>query len=296
MESTGDLTFTTNEANGNTQAVRDRRCRLTWAVGLLLSVLPLGGMMSTAIAQETSPQESSTPAAEVAPPTQRVSRPTLRLGSEGAAVSELQAMLKLMGYYDGVVDGIYEASTQSAVAEFQQAAELSADGIVGPATWNRLFPDPPATANPPATEPSTTADNSNPMAFPSTNASSPDDPAADPGTQTAGDPESPAANASQPGAMPAETSQPTSDNTTQSPAGSSNDANAPVDFPILRRGMHGPAIVRLQERLSTLDFYQGAVDGIFGPATEAAVQSAQRHFQLSPDGVVGPATWSALLR
>jgi peptidoglycan hydrolase-like protein with peptidoglycan-binding domain len=80
----------------------------------------------------------------------RGDRPLLQMGSEGEAVSELQAALKLLGYYDGEVDGVYRESTATAVAEFQAAAGLSADGIVGSRTWNRLFPD--AAANEDAEE------------------------------------------------------------------------------------------------------------------------------------------------
>ncbi|MBE9177564.1 peptidoglycan-binding protein [Oculatella sp. LEGE 06141] len=60
--------------------------------------------------------------------------------------------------------------------------------------------------------------------------------------------------------------------------------------------MQGPAVSRLQERLQATGFFDGAIDGIFGPQTQAAVRAAQRNFQLDPDGVVGPATWTALLR
>jgi peptidoglycan hydrolase-like protein with peptidoglycan-binding domain len=60
--------------------------------------------------------------------------------------------------------------------------------------------------------------------------------------------------------------------------------------------MWGSAIERLQERLQTLGFYDGEIDGIFGAQTQAAVEAAQRNFGLDPDGVVGPATWGALLR
>jgi peptidoglycan hydrolase-like protein with peptidoglycan-binding domain len=35
-------------------------------------------------------------------------------------------------------------------------------------------------------------------------------------------------------------------------------------------------------------------DGLFGPATRAAVVARQRRAQLLPDGVVGPMTWAAL--
>jgi peptidoglycan hydrolase-like protein with peptidoglycan-binding domain len=52
----------------------------------------------------------------------------------------------------------------------------------------------------------------------------------------------------------------------------------------------------MQERLRTLGFYQGGVDGVFGSQTEAAVQELQEAFELETDGVVGPATWSALFQ
>lgn len=37
------------------------------------------------------------------------------------------------------------------------------------------------------------------------------------------------------------------------------------------------------------------VDGIFGPLTEASVREFQRLFRLNPDGIVGPLTWGALM-
>ncbi|MEO0396481.1 MAG: peptidoglycan-binding protein [Cyanobacteria bacterium P01_A01_bin.137] len=72
----------------------------------------------------------------------------LALGSTGSAVKELQAMLALMGYYSGSVDGIYEQGTMAAVRQFQTDAKLTADGVVGPATWRRLLPTPAILAEP----------------------------------------------------------------------------------------------------------------------------------------------------
>jgi peptidoglycan hydrolase-like protein with peptidoglycan-binding domain len=69
-----------------------------------------------------------------------------------------------------------------------------------------------------------------------------------------------------------------------------------IDLPVLRIGMQGPAVARLQDRLTALGFYSGMIDGIFGPETLAAVQLAQRNYELDPDGVVGPATWTVLLQ
>jgi N-acetylmuramoyl-L-alanine amidase len=89
-------------------------------------------------------------------------RPLLRSGSRGAEVTELQAVLKLLGYYEGSVNGFYGDTTIAAVSRFQQAAGLTKDGIVGTATWDRLFPpaisDLPATPFPAApTQPKTAA-------------------------------------------------------------------------------------------------------------------------------------------
>lgn len=58
----------------------------------------------------------------------------LRKGSRGAAVAELQTILKSKGYYSGAIDGIFGSGTENAVKAFQRANGLAADGIVGPKT------------------------------------------------------------------------------------------------------------------------------------------------------------------
>jgi N-acetylmuramoyl-L-alanine amidase len=55
----------------------------------------------------------------------------------------------------------------------------------------------------------------------------------------------------------------------------------------------GEDVVTLQERLNTLGFAAGRVDGRFGPETERAVRSFQRAYGLSGDGQVGPDTLRA---
>ena len=62
----------------------------------------------------------------------------LRPGSQGSDVQRLQTQLKQLGYYSGVVDGQYNASTEIAVAKFQKAKGLKVDGITGLATMGRL--------------------------------------------------------------------------------------------------------------------------------------------------------------
>ncbi|WP_270887078.1 N-acetylmuramoyl-L-alanine amidase [Pedococcus sp. 5OH_020] len=55
----------------------------------------------------------------------------------------------------------------------------------------------------------------------------------------------------------------------------------------------GEDVVALQERLNTLGFGAGRVDGRFGAATERAVRAFQRAYGLSGDGSVGPETLRA---
>jgi putative chitinase len=64
--------------------------------------------------------------------------------------------------------------------------------------------------------------------------------------------------------------------------------------PTLKEGARGAAVVELQTKLAEHGFCPGAADGVFGPATEAAVKSFQKDKGLGADGVVGPKTWAAL--
>jgi peptidoglycan hydrolase-like protein with peptidoglycan-binding domain len=71
------------------------------------------------------------------------SGPTLQLASMGPDVRRLQilfVMTKLLDYTG--IDGNFGPQTQDAVKSFQQSSNLTADGVVGPATWNALPEDP----------------------------------------------------------------------------------------------------------------------------------------------------------
>jgi len=52
----------------------------------------------------------------------------------------------------------------------------------------------------------------------------------------------------------------------------------------------------LQQRLSTLGYWLGPPDGVFGALTQQAVYAVQKAASLVPDGVVGPRTSLALAR
>lgn len=64
-------------------------------------------------------------------------RPVLRPGSTGDAVGTLQAMLRAL-QFDLAVDLYYGPATELAVKVFQRDHGLTADGIVGPMTWDAL--------------------------------------------------------------------------------------------------------------------------------------------------------------
>lgn len=66
-------------------------------------------------------------------------RPTLRLGSTGAAVGTAQQLLTRAGQHLSA-DGRFGPRTESAVLAFQRARHLSADGVIGPVTWAALSP------------------------------------------------------------------------------------------------------------------------------------------------------------
>lgn len=208
-------------------------------LALTLSWLPSLGLQS--IAQQIPPVERS----------------LLKIGSQGEAVIELQAVLVLMGYYNGEVDGIYAENTAEAVKKFQQSAGLNPDGVAGEDTWDRLFPAMPIASEPSVVVPELI--NVNPMNPNSIN----------------------------------------NNPTTATPLNVQNpisSESSSADWQILQLGMEGSAIVGLQQRLTTLGFYSGEINGVFDRATEAAVKAAQEKFKLPADGTVGPATWNALMQ
>ena len=61
-----------------------------------------------------------------------------------------------------------------------------------------------------------------------------------------------------------------------------------------QRGSSGPVVRQIQTRLRDWGYYSGAVDGVFGSATEQAVRRFQQKNGLTPDGKVGPRTLEAL--
>lgn len=67
----------------------------------------------------------------------------LSKGSKGEAVTAMQKRLKQLGYFEGEASGTFDAATRTAVIAFQKDNKLTADGVVGDKTMNKMF-DPEA--------------------------------------------------------------------------------------------------------------------------------------------------------
>ncbi len=65
-------------------------------------------------------------------------QPTISPGAKGIAVRRLHRALRRTPNPGLAISGIFDAQTETAVKEFQKAAGLVDDGVVGPLTWNAL--------------------------------------------------------------------------------------------------------------------------------------------------------------
>jgi len=106
---TGDVTKLTKIINGGDIGLADRQARYAKAMAAL------GGKVSAAASVTTAVSE------------------TLRRGSKGAAVKNMQAKLGLKA------DGDFGPGTEAALKKWQSANGLTADGIAGPKTLAKLL-------------------------------------------------------------------------------------------------------------------------------------------------------------
>ena len=231
--------------------------------------------------------------------------PVLRVGSTGSDVSDLQARLTELGYYTGTIDGKYSTGTQSAVTEFQSRNGLTADGIAGRATQDKLYS---ASAQPKTVSASAvdsgytllkegasglevrklqgrlaelgyyaggvdgiygSTTTSAVKAFQRANGLSGDGQA---GSQTQTKLYSASAKYA---ASPVATANPDQTRT-------------------LTVGMTGNDVYALQERLIELNYLSGVADGVFGAETQNALTAFQSRNGLTADGTAGASTLKKL--
>ncbi|MEH2222150.1 peptidoglycan-binding domain-containing protein [Nostoc sp.] len=296
---------------------RPKRSKSLSAIKILLfSATPLL-ITSTTLVSIAAPQKI----AQVNPGNS-INRPILKVGSQGERVSELQAALKLLGFYSGAVDGTYSENTASAVSRFKQAAGLNPDGVVDASTWQRLFPNQPVAASTVlSSQPRFNSAINFPVPTQASNLTNVRNPNPNPPRQavtqvpTRPKPTAPKKAVTQvpnnPEPRPATPRKTTTSSTKKPPKRTTSTTRTQSStttkrtpgiqytsegLPILRIGLRGSEVVKLQQQLKKLGFLKGDADGDFGETTETAVKAAQKRYGLEPDGVVGGSTWEVLLR
>lgn len=110
---------------------------------LVLALLTLTATASVlgaanAAANDKTDELLRTVATAQAEDAEAVEAAVLKQGASGGEVREVQRRLKLWGYYNGRVDGVFGAGTRSAVIAFQKKNGLKADGVVGKSTYKAL--------------------------------------------------------------------------------------------------------------------------------------------------------------
>lgn len=234
---------------------------------------------------------------------------TLELGAQGNAVKALQKRLRALGYLSDSADGSYGANTVAAVAAFQQANGLKADGKAGAKTLNAIYASDASSASAAATPQST--------ARPSVD----DDDVTTTGYTTLrrGDEGNAVTTLQQAlknagyyvghvdgvygiGTVDAvKAFQEAMDLKVDGVAGPAtqralyNTSGSSIEYATLRPGDSSTAVRNMQYTLYELGYYDGNVDGVYGTTTSEAVRAFQIRNNISPvDGVAGNKTLQVL--
>lgn len=234
----------------------------------------------------------------------QVSNALLKRGSRGSAVSQLQQLLKDKGYLKGLVDGIFGNQTYLAVTSFQQTSGLTVDGIVGSKTWEALgsasFTSRGSSKQDNKISTSLIKKGSRGSAVTQLQQQLKNkgylkgavDGIFGDQTYSAVRSFQKDAGLAVDGIVGSKTWQALGSETSSSRgSGASDNINSRS---LLKVGSRGSAVSNLQERLKSLGYLTGKVDGTFGSQTQKAVISFQKDNGLAADGIVGAKTITKL--
>ena len=200
-------------------------------------------------------------------PAARVEAASMKQGSRGSNVKQLQQNLIGMGYLEGAADGIYGSGTKAAVKEFQRDFGLSIDGNAGEATQSalrsavvRLQVELKARGYTPGSADGKFGGKTKKalQAYQEDN------------------------NLDKTGAADADT------------WAAINRGTSGMKVAALRRGSSGTQVKYLQRALIGLGYLDGMADGQYGSKTAAAVREYQRDFGLGVDGNAGKNTMTSI--
>lgn len=217
----------------------------------------------------------------------------LKKGSEGDDVKTLQQHLADTLYYTGDIDGVFGDAVHAAVVEFQKAAGIQADGIVGESTRNALYSRSAAIFN--GGTPVRTMHSGSKgydvkllqqrlAALNYFNA-----PVS--GYFCAKTLEAVKAFQKDNGML----TDGTVDAIVRRHLWPTTAENEPDKYPKLEKNDSGTYVTQAQMRLKAAGFLNDTADGIFGDATLRAVKNFQKSNKLTVDGKIGEDTWALLM-
>ncbi|MEE3715474.1 peptidoglycan-binding protein [Tumidithrix elongata RA019] len=232
-------------------------------------------------------------------------RAALASGSSSSDISFVQSLLARRGFDPGAIDGIKGSATEAAIAKAQTYYGLEVDGVAGSQTLAALQNDTydlGGSSNPSVPDPtpvtpvssSTTVDLQTLLSSRGFYHGAIDG-IKGPATEAAilqaqtfyGLEVDGVAGSRTIAALQADP---------YNLSGDSNPSTPPASTTPPITNVSSSSVIDLQTLLSTRGFYRGAIDGIKGPATHAAILAAQKFYGLEVDGIAGVKTRSALER
>lgn len=246
---------------------------------------------------------------------------TLRLGSRGTEVLQLQQALNALGYDTNGADGKFGKGTERAVKAYQQANGLTADGKAGVKTLAQLYSGSSVSGSTSGTASSEIYTAKNPNTLQSGDSGSKVtqlqnalkllgfytggvDGKFGSGTKKAvmqfqranGLTADGLAGTKTQTLLYAQVNNGISGGSSSSGSSSSGTSSGTSGFTrTLRKGYTGADVIAVQQKLKELGFYSGSVDGVYGTGSIAAVKKFQQQNGLTADGLVGSRTYAALM-
>ncbi len=228
---------------------------------------------------------------------------TLKKGSKGDAVKQLQQRLKQLGYYNSTIDGDYGNNTVSAVKAFQKKNGLSQTGTVDEKTMDKIYSTSAVTAGDKADD-SVSEDATLKKGSKGDEVKKLQQRLKELGYYKStcdGDYGSNTVSAvkafqkknglTQSGTADAATLK----KLNSSSAVSANEKEETVDTSTtLKRGSKGDAVKQLQRRLKELGYYNNTIDGEYGSGTVSAVKAFQKKNGLTQTGTADATTLKKL--
>ncbi|MBE9115083.1 peptidoglycan-binding protein [Lusitaniella coriacea LEGE 07157] len=224
-------------------------------------------------------------------------------GSQGSGVRSLQQRLRGLGYYNGAVNGIFDRATKNAVIRFQEAQGLKPDGVVGPRTFALLG----TAASARQAQPSQTRPTEPEVNYLGQGSQGPgvrslqqrlralghyqDEVTGiyDVNTQEAVMRFQQAQGLRVDGVVGPRTLAVLGDAARNRQTARSAPSNTVVRAPSNPNGLSSQRVKDLQQRLQAQGFYNGPIDGIWGPQTQTALENAQRVYGVDSDDIMNNA-------